>query len=107
MGADNNVVMGMDNKLYIRLAGVDLPEGDSRAAIVTFDLLADGYTVGSPHKTLTSLVQEVGLFKTDSGALDFDGMVSEAAGRLQVAFARIADQAAKIQDAHASGEGPR
>ena len=73
-------------------------------AVVTFELYAEGYTVGEPRKALTQLVHEVGRFKRDSGALDFDGIVSEAVQRLEADFARISERLSALRGLHQRSE---
>ena len=99
MYSDRDILIGMENTLGIRLQGVELGE-NAQIAHVTFEFIADGYTVGEPRKILTHLVLEVARFKKDSGATDFDTIVSTAAKRMQDDVGKISTTLENIQTAH-------
>ncbi|MCZ0942501.1 MAG: hypothetical protein OXJ53_05550 [Gammaproteobacteria bacterium] len=82
--------LGMENAIDIRLRAIEFPDG--RQATVSFELFADGFTVGETRRVLALLSQEVPHYKREqSGSTDHEAIVGEAAAKLSKDFSGVVD----------------
>ena len=88
--------LGMENRIGIRLSAVNFK---NRHAVVVFELISDGHTVGDPVKPLLELPIEIMNFPTkESNIPDYDEIVRRAARKLTGDFGRMTDRLSDTYD---------
>ena len=89
------VQLSMENPIGIRLAGISFTS--ARDATVEFELYSGGNQVEDGQKLLARIPQEVPLHNLrTTGLPDYDGMVKEAAKKLEKDFGRVVEMLNKV-----------
>ena len=80
--------LGMENRIGIRLSSVNFP---NRHAVVVFELISDGHSVGDAVKPLLELPIEIMNYPTkeSTNIPDYDEVVRRAARKLTEDFERV------------------
>lgn len=101
------IVLLMENKLGIRVGGINFSENGRNNASVHFELYSSGHQVGSPTRTLVNFTQEVPNYPTKDGFPEYLQIVSTAAAKLEEDFQEIVKVLSTLRTANGLDSGAR
>ena len=86
----------MENRIGIRLSSFNF---QNRHAVVVFELVSDGHTVGDPVKPLLELPIEIMNYPTEESNIpNYDEIVRRAARKLTEDFGRMTERLSDTYD---------